>query len=191
MASKKPVISMIVAALKPSYGIGYQGKMPWRLKQEIRYFKEVTSLGNNAVVMGRKTWESIPAKFRPLPDRINVVLSRSVPEGNKVDNVIYAKSFDEALAKLDSLNVDNVFVIGGAQIYNTLASDPRVTHLYLTEVTSTNPEVAMDTFLDFDWSQWHQQPSSQLEAVVGHALDRDITEGDFTYNYTLWTKETK
>lgn len=189
MTQTKPVILMVVAALKPLYGIGYQGKMPWRLKQEIRYFKEVTSRGNNAVVMGRKTWELIPARFRPLPDRINVVLSRSVPTHNDDANVIYARSFDEALAKLDAFKVDNVFVIGGAQLYNQVALDPRVTQLYLTEIVLANPDVAMDTFLEFDWSQWQQQPTSVLETMVGHPLDRDITEGDFTYNYTLWTRK--
>ncbi|KAK7677104.1 hypothetical protein QCA50_019918 [Cerrena zonata] len=84
----RPPMIMIVAALGPKLGIGYQGAMPWRLKQEIKYFKNVTTNSPadkiNAVIMGRKTWESIPAKFRPLPNRLNIILSRS-----------YKNTFDE------------------------------------------------------------------------------------------------
>ena len=73
--------SVIVAAASTSMGIGKQGKLPWRLSADMAHFKDVTSttssaLKRNAVIMGRATWESIPPRFRPLPSRLNVVLSR-------------------------------------------------------------------------------------------------------------------
>ena len=72
-------LTLIVAATK-SNGIGQNGRLPWRLPQEMAYFARVTSNApegkRNAVVMGRNTWESIPTKFRPLPRRLNLVISR-------------------------------------------------------------------------------------------------------------------
>ena len=90
--------------------IGHNNKLLWNISSEIKHFKETTS--GCTVVMGRKTWESIPAKFRPLPDRNNIVISRSVSflEGAEVFS-----SFEEALEKAQSYG-KKVFVIGGAQI---------------------------------------------------------------------------
>lgn len=80
-------VTLIVAATTNN-GIGHAGKLPWRLPQEMQYFAKVTSGKNtaqdvggeknkkNAVIMGRATWESIPQRFRPLPGRLNVVVSR-------------------------------------------------------------------------------------------------------------------
>lgn len=73
-------LTLIVAATRQN-GIGQSGKLPWRLPQEMAYFARVTTNtpegSSNAVVMGRNTWESIPAKFRPLQKRLNVVVSRN------------------------------------------------------------------------------------------------------------------
>ncbi|RCK65590.1 Dihydrofolate reductase [Candida viswanathii] len=191
----KPVISIIVAALKPSLGIGNQGKMPWRLREEIRYFKDVTSKtttenARNAVIMGRKTWESIPTKFRPLPDRLNIILSRSYNNEIIDENVIHANSIESSLRLVS--NVERVFIIGGAEIYNELIKDPLVTQLLITEIEHPSPEsVEMDTFLKFPLEDWTKQPKSELQKFIGDkiAIDDDIKEGDFTYNYTLWTRK--
>jgi dihydrofolate reductase len=72
---------MIVAATATTRGIGRGGALPWRLPGDMAYFKKATigttAAGRqNAVIMGRVTWESIPAKFRPLPDRLNVIITR-------------------------------------------------------------------------------------------------------------------
>lgn len=69
----------LIVAQDPSRGIGSKGKLPWRLSKEMRYFAQATTAApegkHNAVLMGRTTWESIPKKFKPLKDRLNVVLS--------------------------------------------------------------------------------------------------------------------
>ena len=74
--------SLIVAATIPEFGIGFNGTIPWRVAEDLKFFKETTSSTNdrnkkNAVIMGRKTWESIPPKYRPLKDRFNIVLTRN------------------------------------------------------------------------------------------------------------------
>ncbi|KAK4416694.1 Bifunctional dihydrofolate reductase-thymidylate synthase [Sesamum alatum] len=72
----------VVVAATPDMGIGKNGKLPWRLPGDLKFFKEITATTSdpnkkNVVMMGRRTWESIPPQFRPLPGCLNVVLSRS------------------------------------------------------------------------------------------------------------------
>lgn len=208
MTEIKPTIAIIVAALKPNAGIGFQGKMPWRLRKEIKYFKDVTSKVSspkniNAVVMGRKTWESIPKKFRPLPDRINVILSRSYNNEVVEPGVIHANSISNSLPQLqtycrsEAQQLERIFIIGGAEIYNELINDSSVSHLLITEIEHTNHEAPLhlDTFLNFPiYSQdsvWKKQPTLELKSFIGEdiPLEEDITEGDFVYNYTLWTRK--
>ncbi len=122
--------TIVVAATAKSLGIGKQGKLPWNLPQDMEHFKRLTSTTTagpnktNAVIMGRRTWQSIPEKFRPLRNRLNVVLSRNpaireqlnLPQGVRV-----AASLPEALAALsqgeEADAVEKVFVIGGAAVY--------------------------------------------------------------------------
>lgn len=115
----------IVVAATRSMGIGKHGQLPWKLPTDMKFFKSVTSatsspLKKNAVIMGRVTWESIPEKFRPLPGRLNVILTR---RGIKWDRpgVVVSESLDAALALLAtppySSEVETVFVIGGGQVY--------------------------------------------------------------------------
>jgi dihydrofolate reductase len=193
----KPTITIIVAALKPQWGIGYKGKMPWRLKQEIKYFKQVTShtpdpSKTNAVIMGRKTWDSIPPRFRPLKDRVNVVLSRSFkPE--KVDSQTYhADSLESGLQLLTHEPIHRIFIIGGAELYNQVINDARVTNLLITEINADEP-VEMDTFLQFNLDEnWTKRPKQDLQQFIDNdevSIPDDIKEGIFTYNYTLWTRK--
>ena len=88
MSSKGLIV--IVAATKAN-GIGVNGRLPWRLPGDMAYFARITSNApegyTNAVIMGRKTWESIPLKFRPLPKRVNLVISRNC------DYDLYVRSF--------------------------------------------------------------------------------------------------
>lgn len=80
-SSASPLKATLIVAHDSSRGIGLNGKLPWRLSKEMKYFAQATSAvpsgsgKQNAVIMGRTTWEGIPKKFRPLKERINVVLS--------------------------------------------------------------------------------------------------------------------
>lgn len=163
MVNKIPVVG-IVAALLPDMGIGFQGTLPWRLSKEMKYFREVTSLTNdsqkrNAVIMGRKTWESIPSRFRPLPNRINVVISRSFSTGLTENELGDGKSFyqinsiNESVSQLKAKfgeQLEKIFIIGGGELYNQsfdLTDNWLVTKLQIIEAED-NVVPEMDTFLN-------------------------------------------
>lgn len=216
-----PPLVMIVAALQPNLGIGYQGKMPWRLKQEIKYFRDVTSSTPspstvNGVIMGRKTWESIPSKFRPLGNRLNIILSKSY--GNTKDEtngVWYYNCFNTLMKDLESQNytvdygndekrLNRLFVIGGSQIYNSLFNDERVNHLLITDIhlsetylknEKLNDSVKIDTFLNWDLKNggWVKKSHDSLKKFVNDDSvlipDNKIVEGMFNYEYTYWQRK--
>lgn len=126
----------VVVACDLENGIGKDNDLPWHLPGDLRHFARLTTEApegmRNAVIMGRKTWESVPVKYKPLAGRLNVVLSRSaaleLPEG-----VRRAGDLDEALA-IDDPDVDRVFVVGGVQIYAEALRSPRCRWIYLTRV---------------------------------------------------------
>ncbi|KAG0568729.1 hypothetical protein KC19_6G041600 [Ceratodon purpureus] len=142
----------IVVAATQKMGIGKQGQLPWKLPTDMKFFKTVTSSTSasskkNAVIMGRVTWESIPEKFRPLPGRLNVILTRSgiksTPEG-----VVVSESLEAAMALLESppysSEVETVFVIGGGQVYKEALASPLCKVIHLTEVET---DVDCDTYM--------------------------------------------
>ncbi|ONH66151.1 Dihydrofolate reductase [Cyberlindnera fabianii] len=128
---KKP-IAIVVAALLPSFGIGHKNALPWRLRQEMKYFKQLTTQSTleegqlNAVVMGRKTWESIPIKFRPLPGRINAVVTRSLGDSpteeerggatfyGSVESALRALSQRQEVARIFNNSVVQRFIVIGS-----------------------------------------------------------------------------
>ena len=127
----------IVVAADETGGIGKDGKLPWKLPAEMAFFKRLTSEArpglHNAVIMGRKTYESILPKFRPLTDRINVVLSRDT--GYRADGADGAISLDAALTTLRArTDVDRVFCAGGAEIYRLALAHDGCLGIYLTRV---------------------------------------------------------
>ncbi len=158
----------LVVAMDLKQGIGKEGQLPWKLAGDMKYFKELTTKvenpgHKNAVVMGRKTWESIPSKRRPLPDRINVVVSRDkslvVPPA-----VLKASSIDEALSVLEPLPVERCFVIGGGEIYRLAIVHPGCERLYLTRVKS---QFECDTFFPHFEHEYCLVSSSALQEDNG------------------------
>ena len=133
----------IVVACDKDLGIGRAQNLPWRLSQDMRYFRDLTKqralgLPENTVIMGRNTWLSIPPKSRPLPDRFNVVLSRNLAASmNKKDEnmVKFTDSFEEALSLAFAHSENShCFVIGGAKVYEQAIADKRCDRLYLTQI---------------------------------------------------------
>ncbi|KAL4216692.1 hypothetical protein ACF0H5_024415 [Mactra antiquata] len=145
-----PKLNLVVAACNNN-GIGINGNLPWRLRKDMDFFKKMTTLvenpeKENAVIMGRKTWFSIPEKFRPLKGRVNIVLSRElkeVPEG-----VHIARSLPAALSLIQSDDlkhkIENVHVIGGSSVYAEAMTGPYLCRIYLTKVLK---DFTCDTFL--------------------------------------------
>lgn len=135
--SNLPTFALIVAC-DERRGIGRNGTLPWDLPGDLKYFSEVTQrtedpARQNAVIMGRKTWESIPEAHRPLKNRINIVISRQedypLPEG-----VHLCDSFDVALLKAESLGAETIFNIGGGQVFYLGFEHPNCNQLFITEV---------------------------------------------------------
>ncbi|XP_071789195.1 dihydrofolate reductase-like [Asterias amurensis] len=146
--------NLIVAACKcnDALGIGINGTIPWRLRTDMKFFSGQTSTTTkenrkNAVIMGRKTWLSIPKKFRPLPNRVNVVLSKTLskcPEG--VDHL--CDSLDNAMTVLSEGPIedaiDAVWIIGGSAAYKEAMKSSLCHKIYLTRIHSS---FDCDTFI--------------------------------------------
>ena len=143
------MFNLIVAVCRNN-GIGLNGKIPWHIKQDIEYFSKITKGdGNNAVIMGRKTWESLP---KHLVDRANLVLSTDFdPPANA--NAQFFRSFEEIDAYLESNDFyEEVWVIGGAQIYNHYMTSNKIKKCYITYI---DQEYECDTFFPpLDMSFW-------------------------------------
>jgi dihydrofolate reductase len=136
----------LIWAQSTSGVIGRDNGIPWRLPEDQARFKELTM--GHTVVMGRLTWESLPAKVRPLPGRRNVVVTRQADF--MADGATVAGSLDDALED------DETWVIGGAQIY-ALAL-PRASRCEVTEVDVALPQAASDALapvLDDGWAGEH------------------------------------
>ena len=137
------MILSIIVAVGENNEIGYKNGLLWRLPADLKRFRELTT--GHTVVMGRKTFESLPNG--PLPNRKNVVISRN-PQFTHPDCLVFS-SLEEAFFKLSSEK--EVYVIGGSQIYYQAL--PYASVLYLTRVHASFPKA--DTFFpEIDWTKW-------------------------------------
>jgi dihydrofolate reductase len=146
----------IVAAVARGGVIGRDGGLPWRLPEDLARFRDLTT--GHAVVMGRRTWDSLPDRFRPLPDRRNVVLTRSPSWLD--DGAERAGSLEEALALLAA--EERVFVIGGGAIFAEAL--PRADDLHLTEID-------LDVDGDAYFPDWDRQAFEELSREERVAAD--------------------
>ncbi|CAD6184480.1 unnamed protein product [Caenorhabditis auriculariae] len=130
----------LIVAMDKDGGIGKNGQLPWRLREDMKYFAKTTKDTNdkskrNAVIMGRKCWDSIPQKFRPLPHRLNIVLSRSLPE-KQSENLIICddmKKVSEILASPPYANsIETLWNIGGCDVYKYAINNDLVDNLFVT-----------------------------------------------------------
>lgn len=154
---------VVIAAVARNGIIGRDNALPWRLKADLAHFKR-TTLGH-PVVMGRKTWESLG---RPLPGRINIVVSRS--NGWHAEGAQIVDSLDAAITACDS--AERIFVIGGAQLY-ALAL-PIADRLLLTEVQA---DVEGDTRLPaFDRSAFVETQRAHQAADADNDFVADFVE---------------
>jgi dihydrofolate reductase len=134
--SLTPKIAAIVA-MDSSRVIGIKGTLPWNVPADMARFRALTK--GHVVLMGRKTWESLPDAYRPLPGRINVVVSRDAATLELPDGVLKARSPEEGIqvASAAALNESKlVWVIGGAQLYQSLL--PVCDEVYLTVINGSH-----------------------------------------------------
>ncbi|KYG85866.1 hypothetical protein AWW67_00640 [Roseivirga seohaensis] len=118
----------IIVAKAMNNAIGKDNDLPWKLPNDMRHFKQITT--GHVVIMGRKNYESIPTKFRPLPNRTNIVLTRQ--SNFEAPGCITYNSLEQALEYCKLFNQEEIFIIGGEDIYRQ--SLPIADKLIVTEV---------------------------------------------------------
>nr|XP_053657522.1 dihydrofolate reductase-like [Cherax quadricarinatus] len=175
----------IIVAVCEGEGIGQGGQLPWRLREEMKYFTRMTKKTNapekqNVVVMGRKTWESIPKKFRPLPGRINVVLTSQAKSNlGHFDGSTVCSSFEDALREVHSLQAETVWAIGGFSVYKMALECEQLHRIYLTRILK---DFECDTFFpSFDSSKFRLVGDSEVPSEIQQ-------EGDIRYKYEVLEK---
>jgi dihydrofolate reductase len=150
-------VSLIVAVAKNRV-IGDAGKLPWRFSSDLKKFKAITT--GKAVIMGRKTWDSLPRK--PLPGRLNIVVTRSA--GFAAEGTSVATSVEAALSL--AVGQDEVMVIGGAEIYKAFLS--KADRVYATELDCG---IAGDTsFGALPPDEWRETGRESLPASPGDTV---------------------
>ena len=157
----------IIAACDQNGLIGINGRMPWYIPEDLQRFKRLTT--GNAIIMGRKTWESLPIK--PLPDRTNYVISRSTMD-NPTNAFWHRRSLQSVLQAIEQYRPDSgVFIIGGQRLYEEAL--PLADTVYLTKVKTTynpkdNDEVAYFPLADMNFVDWELEScESAIDYVFG------------------------
>ena len=139
--------------------IGKDGVMPWHLPEDLAHFKRTTL--SHPVIMGRRTWDSVPPRFRPLPERRNIVVTRQ-GDWHQI-GAKTALSLREALQFCESSG--NVWVIGGAQIYAQAL--PLADSLVVTEIDA---DFDGDAFAPAIGPEWHEVAREEIIAANGQPL---------------------
>jgi|TARA_B100001250_G_scaffold7967_1_gene6717 dihydrofolate reductase len=145
-------------------GIGYKGQLPWHIPEDLQNFKKLTL--NSTILMGRKTWESLPIK--PLPKRRNIVLT-----SNKNLEVESYQSIDECLIKLKNDNIDKLYIIGGSKIYNSFIDKADQLHITLVDEKTKN----IDTIFPLTIDQFEKE----FKKIKENKLAENVT-------YSNWCK---
>ncbi|PQE10875.1 dihydrofolate reductase protein [Rutstroemia sp. NJR-2017a BBW] len=193
-------LTLIVAATN-KMGIGKAGTLPWTgLKKEMAYFARVTKRADagktNTVIMGRKTWESIPPRFRPLKDRTNIIITRSasladtpLPPNSHITN-----SISDALALTAQLEESSGrnFIIGGAQIYKEALGRSETKRILLTRILE---DFECDTFFPVHLGEegtaegWRRVQGEELNRWVGEEVEEGVREEAGTrYVFEMWER---
>lgn len=156
----------MIAAVGPNLELGIRGDLVWHISADLKNFKRITS--GHPVIMGRKTWESLPK--RPLPGRKNIVLSRSL---SSIDGAFVANSAEDAMKQCEGEEMP--FIIGGSDIYATFM--PFASELYITRVDA-NPPQGIDA-----WFPEYRQDWSLKEASDWETDDKGIK-----YRFEKWKR---
>lgn len=161
---------ILIAAMAKDRVIGLNDALPWNnLPEDMAYFRRVTQ--GYPVLMGRKTWESLPPRFRPLPGRRNIVLSRK--DNYVVHGAEVAHTMNEAMSR--SIDASKVYVIGGAQIYQEAL--PYAHQLMLTELEI---QVPGDTY----FPEWNRADFQEVSRESHHAA----APNDFKFAFVTYER---
>ena len=126
----------LIVAIDHNNGIGKDGTIPWYIKEDLKHFSTLTKgMGNNAIIMGRNTWNSL--KSKKLPNRLNIVLSKTMTFNNilNLENPDYIfKSIEDLLNYQKNLNIEKYWIIGGQDIYESFLKLNICSTAYITVI---------------------------------------------------------
>ncbi|CAH0484343.1 unnamed protein product [Peronospora farinosa] len=204
-------IRLVVAALEKNGGIGLRQQIPWHLPTDMKHFRALTtspsdSSTQHAVIMGRKTWESLPAKVQPMPKRYNVVLTRDASYRQRMnvsETVGIAASFSEALdlVQQQGKKVDQVFVIGGGAVYAEALAYSGCNKVHLTKVkgqfecdaffpleqlmqnfkVTKASEVKEENGVQFQFVEWERKTGDVKGAEITKLMDSTTPHEEMQY----------
>jgi dihydrofolate reductase len=158
----------LIVAMDLERGIGKNNDLMWHLPNDMKFFKEMT-LGH-VVVMGRKNWDSIPSKYRPLSDRENVVLTRN--KDYQSEGCVVLHDLVEVWEKYQDEEDRVIFIIGGGEIYKQALASGLVEEMYITHV---NKRYGADTFFpDFDMKEWKVEVIQNQEKDEKHEVEFQV-----------------
>lgn len=161
-----PVANLTIIVARDRNGvIGCNGELPWRLPSDLRFFRDTTT--GHAVIMGRKTFESLPASFRPLPGRHNVILTRN--SDYSVEGATVCHSLGEAI-RAGFEQADEVFVVGGGETY---VQALEFTTTVLETVVDTETQNGDAVFPELG-SEWSQESSSGWQQDGGDEFRHEL-----------------
>ena len=158
----------IIVAVSEDWGIGKDNELLWHISEDLKRFKRLTT--GNTVIMGKKTWESLPR--RPLPGRKNIVLTDNPKES--IENSVTAYSINDALSKCDP--GEQVFIIGGGSIYRQFM--PIADRLFITHVHKKAP--ADIYFPEIDRSIWEIIEKEEFKTDESNSIP---------YTYTVYERK--
>ncbi len=164
------MIISLIAALTENHVIGKNNDLPWSLPDDMKYFMKTTT--GHHVIMGRKNYESLPKKFQPLPNRTNIVVTRQKDFIAPQCHVVHSIQAGIDLAKQN--NEAEVFIIGGAEIYNQALNV--TTRMYLTEIkTKLHGDTFFPDFKKDEWAELSRQ-HHDIDAKHPYAFDFVVYE---------------
>tara|TARA_B110000014_G_scaffold260855_1_gene251440 strand:+ start:731 stop:1234 length:504 start_codon:yes stop_codon:yes gene_type:complete len=164
-------ISLIVA-VSENMVIGKDNKLAWHLPDDMNYFSNMTK--GHSIIMGRKNWESIPKKYRPLPERKNIVVTRN----NKFEDkgAIIVNSIEKAVEKARRFDEEEIFIIGGGEIYKL--GFAYVDKLYITEIYAN---IDGNTY----FPKWNKENWKEISRI-SHPKDE---KHEFDFDYVIYKKK--
>ena len=168
----------LIVAMDKNQAIGKNNGLLVHSKKDMEYFKEMTT--GKIVVMGMNTYLSLPKKFRPLPNRLNIVVTRNRTVNN--DGVLVARSMEELFSILRGMDTNNVFVIGGASIYKELF--PYCDKLYITRIMKEFSEAERKAI-----SQKKQPVRRQLK-IFRLGKEKELSSNSKCITESKWCKTT-
>ena len=164
----------IIVAVSDNGVIGKDNQLIWHLPADLKYFKETTK--GHAVIMGRKNYESIPEKYRPLPGRTNIIVSRN-PDYN-APACILVNSIEAAIDEAKKLNDNEAFIIGGGEIYRQ--SLPLADKLFLTRIHG-----------DFEGDTYFDDPKHDDWALVSSRSHTKDDKNAWSHTYKIYDRKKK